>query len=58
MGHVKYVWTETERNGGLKMYKAIYKCRLCGEEYMAGVAGDGNTASNCMKNIVKRGYFS
>lgn len=39
------------------MYRVIYKCRLCGEEYMAGATGDGNIAADCINKIVKRGYF-
>lgn len=40
------------------MYQTIYKCRLCGEKYMAGAAGDGNIAADCINKIAKRGCFS
>lgn len=39
------------------MYQAIYKCRLCGEEFINGATGDENTAMACVCGITSKEYF-
>jgi len=33
-------------------YKAVYKCRLCGQTYQNGVTVDFRTAANCISELV------
>lgn len=36
----------------MKTYKAIYKCRMCGEVYAAAVVADKDIADKCMTELV------
>lgn len=41
----------------IEMYQAIYKCRLCGKEYLGHSTGNKNVAMDCVHKIMRKEYF-